>query len=97
MVLADTENSLPLEYPLEEPAWIPEVREGIIDPILPDENGFLQPFTRPGLGFEIRRDLLKKYGRRFFRMTESRLKWKIVREKGLKNALALGRRKKDSR
>ncbi|MCP4666268.1 MAG: mandelate racemase/muconate lactonizing enzyme family protein, partial [Deltaproteobacteria bacterium] len=53
MVLADTENSLPLEYPLEEPSWIPEFREGILDPIIPDKNGILHPFKRPGLGFEI--------------------------------------------
>ncbi len=53
MSLADKENRLPLEYPLEEPSWIPEFREAIIDPILPDENGMLQPFKRPGLGFQV--------------------------------------------
>ena len=66
MVLSDPDNVLPLEYPLEEPSWIPQHREGIIAPILPDANGRLQPFTRPGLGFEIDRGLLKKYGRLFF-------------------------------
>ncbi len=93
-LLADPDNTLPLEYPLEEPAWLPEYREGIIAPILPDGNGQLQPFDRPGLGFEIERDLLKKYGRRFFKLTESRLKLKVIREKGLRTALALARRKK---
>ena len=52
MMLADKNNQLPLEYPLEEPSWIPEFREGIIDPIIPDPNGTLQPFSRPGLGFD---------------------------------------------
>jgi D-galactarolactone cycloisomerase len=93
MVLADNSNRLPLEYPLEEPSWIPEFREGIIDPILPDANGILQPFTRPGLGFEIQPNLLRKYGKRFFKLTETRLKLKVIREKGLKAALALKKRK----
>ena len=93
MVLADNSNQLPLEYPLEEPSWIPEFREGIIDPILPDANGILQPFTRPGLGFEIQPNLLRKYGKRFFKLTETRLKLKVIREKGLKTALALKKKK----
>ena len=93
MVLADNSNQLPLEYPLEEPSWIPEFREGIIDPILPDAKGFLQPFTRPGLGFEIQPNLLRKYGKRFFKLTETRLKFKVIREKGLKTALALKKKK----
>ncbi len=93
MVLADQENRLPLEYPLEEPSWIPEFREGIIPPVLTDPDGRLQPFTRPGLGFEIDRRLLKKYGHRFFRLTETRLKFKVIREKGLRAALDLKNRK----
>ena len=93
MVLADPQNTLPLEYPLEEPSWIPEFRDGIIDPILPAENGQLPPFTRPGLGFEVNRSLLKKYGKRFFRLTESGLKLKIIREKGFKAALNIKKRK----
>ena len=96
MALADKENSLPLEYPLEEPSWIPEFRDGIIDPILPDSNGMLQPFKRPGLGFEINKALLRKYGKRFFKMTETRLKIKVIREKGLKAALDLKKRKEGS-
>ncbi|MDD3991544.1 MAG: mandelate racemase/muconate lactonizing enzyme family protein [Desulfobacteraceae bacterium] len=93
MVLSDPDNALPLEYPLEEPSWVPRYREGIIAPILPDADGMLQPFNRPGLGFDIDRGLLKKYGRRFFKLTENRLKFKVIREKGLKEALALKRRK----
>jgi len=96
MVLADRDNTLPLEYPLEEPSWIPEVREGIIEPVLPDSNGQLHPFRRPGLGFEIDKSLLKKYGKRFFRLTETGLKFKVIREKGLKAALDLKKRKERS-
>ena len=93
MVLADRESPLPLEYPLEEPSWVPETREGIVAPILPDADGMLQPFTRPGLGFEIDRGLLRRYGKRFFKITEGRLKLKVVREKGLRSAMEIKRRK----
>ncbi len=92
MVLADPGNDMPLEYPLEEPSWVPEQREGIIEPII-QEGGALQPFTRPGLGFEIDRKLLRKFGTRFFRLTETGLKFKVIREKGLKEALALKKKK----
>ncbi|MBW2545602.1 MAG: hypothetical protein JRD43_09215 [Deltaproteobacteria bacterium] len=72
---------------------MPEFREGIIEPIIPDKNAMLQPFTRPGLGFEIDRKLLRKYGKRFFKITETRLKLKVIRQKGLKAALDLKKRK----
>ena len=93
MVLADPANMLPLEYPLEEPSWIPEFREGIIAPIIPDKNAMLEPFRKPGLGFEINEKLLRKYGKRFFRLTETGLKIKVIREKGLRAALDLKKRK----
>lgn len=92
LVLADQRSRHPLEYPLEEPSWIPEYREGIIDPIIP-EDGMLKPFRRPGLGFEINKRLLLKYGKRFFKLNENRLKFKVIREKGLKTALELKKRK----
>ena len=72
------------------------MREGIIAPILPDANGMLHPFTRPGLGFEIDKGLLRRYGKRFFKMTEKRLKLKVIREKGLKAALEIKKRKDSS-
>jgi L-alanine-DL-glutamate epimerase-like enolase superfamily enzyme len=93
LVLADRENALPLEYPFEPPSWIPQYREGIIDPILPDKNAMLAPFRTPGLGFTVNQKLLRKYGKRFFKLTETGLKFKVIREKGLKEALALKKRK----
>ncbi len=96
MVLADSKNTLPLEYPYEPPSWVPQYREGIIEPIIPDENAVLQPFTRPGLGFEIDKKLLRKYGKRFFKMTELGLKFKVIREKGIKEALELKKRKESN-
>jgi hypothetical protein len=47
-------------------SWVPQFRGGIIDPIIPDKDGMLYPFTKPGPGFEIRKDWLCKYGKRFF-------------------------------
>ncbi len=96
LVLADRGNKLPLEYPLEEPSWVPEFREGIIAPILPDRNAMLAPFTKPGLGFEIDNKLLRKYGTRFFKLTEFGLKVKVIREKGLKAALELKKKKENA-
>lgn len=93
MVLADRGNTLPLEYPFESPSWIPEFREGVIDPIIPDRNAYLAPFRAPGLGFAINKKLLRKYGTRFFKLTETGLKIKVIREKGLKTALELKKRK----
>jgi len=93
MALADTVSALPLEYPLEEPSWIPQLREGIIEPIIPDANGMLHPPEKPGLGFDIDNGLLKKYGKRFFKLSETRLKLKVIRQKGLKAALDLKKRK----
>jgi L-alanine-DL-glutamate epimerase-like enolase superfamily enzyme len=93
MALADNEGTLPLEYPLEEPSWVPEFREGVIEPIIPGFKATLAPFKRPGLGFKIDKGLLRRYGRRFFKVTETRLKIKVIREKGLKAALDLKKRK----
>ncbi len=95
MVLADNGNKLPLEYPLEEPSWVPQFREGIIDPVIPDKNAMLAPFTEPGLGFRINKKLLRKYGRRFFRLTDFGLKLKVIRDKGLKTALELKKNKEN--
>ena len=75
---------------------MPEFREGIIEPIIPDKNAMLAPFTRPGLGFEIDRKLLRKYGTRFFKLTEIGLKLKVIREKGLKAALELKKKKESA-
>jgi D-galactarolactone cycloisomerase len=93
LVLSDRANNHPVEYPLEEPSWVPEFREGIIEPIIPDKNAMLQPFKGPGLGFEINKKLLKKYGKRFYHMTDKGLAFKVIREKGLKTALDLKKRK----
>jgi L-alanine-DL-glutamate epimerase-like enolase superfamily enzyme len=97
LALADHQSVHPLEYPLEEPSWIPEFREGIIDPIFPDENGLLPAFRKPGLGFEIDERRLRKYGKRFFKLSETGLKLRVIREKGVRAALAIKKRKEAQR
>ena len=42
---------------------------------------------------EINKKLLNKYGKRFFKLTEMRQKIKVIRQKGLKAALELKKRK----
>jgi len=93
LALSDLKSHHPLEYPLEEPGWIPEFREGIIDPIVPDADGMLPAFRRPGLGFEIDERRLRKYGKRFFKLSETGLKLRVIREKGIRAALEIKQRK----
>jgi hypothetical protein len=48
---------------------------------------------RQGPGFEIDEGVLRKYEKRFFKITETPLKLKVIREKGVKTALNLKKRK----
>ena len=83
-----------LEYPYEPPGWIPEVRDGILaEPILPDRQGTAAVPRAPGLGIEIDRKKLRKFGRRFYTITKTRLAIQTVRKKGLKTALELKRKR----
>ncbi len=92
MVLIDSGKCFAAGVSLRAAVLIPQYREGIIDPILPDKNAMLQPFTTPGLGFTINERLLRKY-ESIFKLTETGLKIKVIREKGLKAVLALKKRK----
>jgi len=49
----------------------------------------LEVLIKPGLGFEINQKLLKKYGKRFFNLIETRLELKVIGEKGIRTALNL--------
>jgi hypothetical protein len=46
------------------------------------------------LGFEIDKKLLRKYGRSYYKVTERSLAFKVIKDKGLKAAIDLGKRKK---
>lgn len=89
-------DELMLEFPYNPPSWIPEVRDGILkEPFIPDKNGRLKIPEKPGLGFEIDRKALARFGRRFFRMTTMRLVYYVIKDKGLKTALELKRKKEE--
>jgi len=97
LALADDKSECPLEYPLEEPSRIPEFREGIIDPILPDGDGMIAASRKPGLGSAIDARQLREYGTRFFKLSETGLKLGAIREKGIRAAHAIEKRKEANR
>jgi L-alanine-DL-glutamate epimerase-like enolase superfamily enzyme len=73
-----------LEYPLSPPGWTAEARDGILEQPFHHDRGTLEAPTLPGLGFEIDRHALGKYGTRFFVMDRKRLVWFSLRTRGLK-------------
>jgi L-alanine-DL-glutamate epimerase-like enolase superfamily enzyme len=88
-------DEMMLEFPYNPPSWIPEARDGILEePFLPNKEGKMKIPDKPGLGFEINRKSLKKYGKRFFKMTPARLVYYVIRDKGLRTAIELGKKKR---
>jgi L-alanine-DL-glutamate epimerase-like enolase superfamily enzyme len=86
-----------LEYPISPPGWTVEARDGILQSPFVHEKGTLAVPDRPGLGFEIDRSALKKYGRRFFVMDRKRLAWYSIRHRGLKATLEINRNRRRSK
>lgn len=82
-----------LEYPYEPPGWVPAQREGIIPPIEVNPDGTVDVPQEPGLGINIDPGLLRRYGTKFYSVTPFRLALRTVREKGLKEALELKKKK----
>jgi L-alanine-DL-glutamate epimerase-like enolase superfamily enzyme len=72
-----------LEYPIAPPGWTVEARDGILTEPFAHERGTLPAPTRPGLGFEVDRRALRRWGRRFFVMDRKRLVWWSVRHRGV--------------
>jgi L-alanine-DL-glutamate epimerase-like enolase superfamily enzyme len=88
-----TNREFPLEFPYEPGSWTPEFRDGILQsPIIP-KDGYLELPHEPGLGVQLDWDKVKKFGTKFFEMSEGGLKRKVIKEKGLFTALRLKRRK----
>jgi L-alanine-DL-glutamate epimerase-like enolase superfamily enzyme len=53
-----------LEYPFEEPGWVPEARDAmLLDPPRP-RGGVIQVPRGPGIGVELDREVMEKYGTR---------------------------------
>lgn len=87
-------ESKPLEYPLNPPSWTVPKRDGLLAQPFFHDNGKLEPPKLPGLGFEIDGRQLKKYGKRFFRMSRGGLKLFAVRDKGIRTALEIDRNRR---
>lgn len=83
-----------LEYPLSPPGWTVEARDAILEQPFHHDNGTLKTPDAPGLGFNINRRVLKKYGKRFFVMDRKRLVWFSLRTRGLKVSKEIDRVKK---
>ena len=59
----------------------------------PAGDGTVAVPQEPGFGFAISKTKLRKYGRRFFKMTPFSLAVNTVRDKGFKIAMELKRKK----
>jgi L-alanine-DL-glutamate epimerase-like enolase superfamily enzyme len=83
-----------LEFPLDPPGWIPESRDSMLEEPFEHYHGTLTVPDKPGLGFEISKKALKKYGTRFFHMDRKRLALFAVRDRGIKAAREMDKAKK---
>lgn len=68
-------NEQPFEYPLSPPAWTIEARDVVLTQPWQHQKGVLMPPTLPGLGFDIDRAALKRYGRCFFEANRTSRHW----------------------
>jgi len=84
-------NTLLFEYPYHPPSWTPEVRDAILESPFIQKNGKVKIPDKHGLGFEINWKTLRKYGKRFFKMTKRSLIFYSLKERGLKETIELGR------
>jgi len=80
-----------LEYPLAPPGWTVDARDGILEKAFHHDRGTLETPTTPGLGIEINRKALSRWGRRFFVMDRKRLIWFSVRHRGIKASREIDR------
>lgn len=87
-------NEKPLEFPLNPPSWTVDKRDGILKRPYTHEKGVFYPTYDPGLGFEIDRRALLKYGDRFFTMNRRKLSMHTIKDKGFFTAMKLKRNKK---
>ena len=80
-----------LEYPYSPPGWIPEARDAILEEPFLHQRGELDMPTSPGLGFAINKQILRRYGKRFFSMDKKRLTWFSLRTRGIKSSLEINK------
>jgi L-alanine-DL-glutamate epimerase-like enolase superfamily enzyme len=83
-----------LEYPINPPSWVVEGRDGVLEKPFTHERATLEVPRRPGLGIEVDRRELSRWGKRVFVMDRKRLAWFALRDRGLKIAREIDAAKK---
>lgn len=61
-----SDRSTPLEYPLEEPSWVPQARDGMLTEPFVAEEGRIRIPDGPGLGVTVSAEALRDHGEQFF-------------------------------
>jgi len=84
-----------LEYPLAPPGWTVEARDGILQQAFHHDGGSIATPTSPGLGFEIDRRALARFGRKFFVMDRKRLIWFSLKNRGIKASKEIDRARRE--
>ncbi|MCP4201206.1 MAG: mandelate racemase/muconate lactonizing enzyme family protein [bacterium] len=79
-----------IEYPFDPPGWVPEARDGLLTEPWLHHQGEIRLPQRPGLGFDIDRRALRRYGKRFFTATKARVALRAVLDRGFAEARQLG-------
>jgi len=85
-----------LEYPLNPPSWTTAARDAILTTPFEHDRGRLTITTAPGLGFEIDRRALRRYGTRFFSMGKLGLAVHAVMDKGIRTAREIDRNRRSN-
>ena len=80
-----------LEYPYDPPGWAPEGRDGLLVRPWLHDSGEIELPDLPGLGFEIDRRALRRYGKKFHTASPLRVAVAAVLDRGLTAARELGR------
>ena len=86
MLASGFADSMHMEYPINPPSWTIKKRDALLTQPFMHDRGILTPTNKPGLGFEIDAQALKRYGRCFFKMGQKRLIWHTLKDKGFKAA-----------
>ena len=81
-----------MEYPYDPPGWIPACRDGILRASVEvSDDGTVPVPQSPGIGIELDEKALRKFGKRFYKVTPFRLAVHTIRQKGLRTAMELKR------
>ncbi len=83
-----------LEYPYNPPGWTVEARDGVLMEPFRHDRGVVRVPDKPGLGIEVDRRALRRWGTRTFVMDRKRLVWFALRDRGIKAAKEIDAAKK---